>query len=61
MSVQNLKSSEVSRGQPEVAVIWAAAVGSATPPNLASKSASPKGLHYAIELDLAYSVVQVPR
>ena len=29
MSVQNLKVFEVSRSQPEVAVIWAAAVGSA--------------------------------
>ena len=31
MSVQNLKFSEVSLGQPEVGVIWAAAVGSAPP------------------------------
>ena len=53
MSVQNMKLFEVSRGQPEVAVMAlmrAAAVGSAAPYNLAFKSASPRDPAYAIEL-----------
>ena len=58
MSVQNVKFSEVSRGQPEVDVIRAAAVGSASPYNLAFKSASPQDPAYRIELGLAYTVVK---
>ena len=59
MSVQNLKFSEVSRGQPEVAVIWAAAVGSATPYNLAFKSALPRDPGGCIKLGLAYTMVKI--
>ena len=58
MLVQNLKSAEVSWGQPEVVVIWAAAVGSAAPPNLAFKSTSPQDPAYRIELGLAYTVAK---
>ena len=58
MLVQNLEFSEVNRGQPEAAVIWAAAVGSATPYNLAFKSTLPRDPAYAIELGLAYGVAK---